>query len=338
VTGQNKGGFDVQVIGQRAFCPASQIDLRRRDPAEYIGQRLRFRVTRSRAADATSWSRVASCSRPNQPFWRRAPGNVCRWGHRAGTVTSLRDFGRSSISAGWRSHPRERARLHRSAHPSDLLKVGATVEASREDEPDPRPARSGSAFRSAPSRPDPWTTVLERFPIGATVRGKVRKLESFGAFVELARGRRSGARVAHGCRPCVSHAKQLPRRRRVEVTVLSIEPSSAYRALDGRSAKHERDASEQADRQSTRPPSPDNEPAASAPSRSPATLDQAQAKERGRRSSCRARAHGQALFARRRHRAPRRVAPRSTQQRTVPDIQAALEGHVESPTAVLAFA
>jgi len=46
VTGQNKGGFDVQVVGLRAFCPASQIDLRRHDPAEYVGQRFQFRVTK----------------------------------------------------------------------------------------------------------------------------------------------------------------------------------------------------------------------------------------------------------------------------------------------------
>src|SRR5262249_11030212 len=49
VTGQNKGGFDVQVAGVRAFCPASQIDLRRGDPAAYVGQRLQFRVTRLEA-------------------------------------------------------------------------------------------------------------------------------------------------------------------------------------------------------------------------------------------------------------------------------------------------
>jgi len=46
VTGQNKGGFDVQIAGQRAFCPAGQIDVRRSDPAQYVGQRLSFRVTK----------------------------------------------------------------------------------------------------------------------------------------------------------------------------------------------------------------------------------------------------------------------------------------------------
>jgi len=46
VTGRNKGGFDVQIAGQRAFCPASQIDRRRTDPELWVGQRLRFRVAK----------------------------------------------------------------------------------------------------------------------------------------------------------------------------------------------------------------------------------------------------------------------------------------------------
>src|SRR5262244_1818940 len=46
VTGANKGGYDVQLGAVRAFCPGSQIDRRRGDAAQYIGQRLRFRITK----------------------------------------------------------------------------------------------------------------------------------------------------------------------------------------------------------------------------------------------------------------------------------------------------
>ena len=37
-------------------------------------------------------------------------------------------------------------------------------------------------------QPDPWTTVRDRYPVGATVRGRVRRVEPFGAFVELEPG------------------------------------------------------------------------------------------------------------------------------------------------------
>src|SRR5205814_4962556 len=49
VTGENKGGFDVQLGSVRAFCPASQIDRRRGEAAQYVGQRFRFRITKLEA-------------------------------------------------------------------------------------------------------------------------------------------------------------------------------------------------------------------------------------------------------------------------------------------------
>ena len=47
VTGVIKGGVEVQVAGQRAFCPASQIDIRFiEDLNEFVGQHLDFRITK----------------------------------------------------------------------------------------------------------------------------------------------------------------------------------------------------------------------------------------------------------------------------------------------------
>jgi len=37
-------------------------------------------------------------------------------------------------------------------------------------------------------QPDPWSLVSERYPVGQTVRGKIRKAASFGVFVELEEG------------------------------------------------------------------------------------------------------------------------------------------------------
>jgi small subunit ribosomal protein S1 len=40
-----KGGYEVTVAGQRAFCPFSQIDKMRKDASEYVGRRFDFIVT-----------------------------------------------------------------------------------------------------------------------------------------------------------------------------------------------------------------------------------------------------------------------------------------------------
>ncbi len=40
-----KGGYEVAVAGERAFCPFSQIDRTTRDPSEYIGRKFEFLVS-----------------------------------------------------------------------------------------------------------------------------------------------------------------------------------------------------------------------------------------------------------------------------------------------------
>src|SRR2546423_14305532 len=46
VAARNKGGFDVNISGLRAFCPLSQIALGKiENPDSFIGQTFEFRVT-----------------------------------------------------------------------------------------------------------------------------------------------------------------------------------------------------------------------------------------------------------------------------------------------------
>ena len=42
---ETKGGYEVTVAGQRAFCPFSQIDRFRKEAAEYLGRKFDFIVT-----------------------------------------------------------------------------------------------------------------------------------------------------------------------------------------------------------------------------------------------------------------------------------------------------
>ena len=44
---QIKGGFHVEILKHRAFCPVSQIDARYvENPEDYVGQTLQFRITK----------------------------------------------------------------------------------------------------------------------------------------------------------------------------------------------------------------------------------------------------------------------------------------------------
>ena len=96
VSGENKGGYDVQIGSVRAFCPGSQIDRRRTEGAQYVGQRLRFRITK---LEATSSSRAGSSSkrRPRSRLGWSGPSFVWARSSRAPSRRSATS-GRSSIS------------------------------------------------------------------------------------------------------------------------------------------------------------------------------------------------------------------------------------------------
>jgi small subunit ribosomal protein S1 len=254
VTGQNKGGFDVQVIGQRAFCPASQIDNRRRDPAEYVGQRFRFRVTkiegngRNIVVSRRSLLEEEAAKLAETTWERLRVGATVQ-----GTVTSIRDFGAFVDLGGVEGliHVSELG-YGRPTHPSDMLEVGQTVEAQVvKIEPDPKSGqkRVGLSLRALAT--DPWTTVAEQFPTGSTVRGKVRKLEPFGAFVELAPGIDGLVHVSRMVADRrISHAKQAASiGDEVEVTVLSVEPETRRIALSMvEGARREQEAAARSER------------------------------------------------------------------------------------------
>jgi small subunit ribosomal protein S1 len=69
--------------------------------------------------------------------------------------------------------------------PGDLLKVGDRVEVVIL-QVNTAEHRIGLGYKQALG--DPWETVPQQFPVGATVEGKVTNLTPFGAFVEVADG------------------------------------------------------------------------------------------------------------------------------------------------------
>jgi small subunit ribosomal protein S1 len=70
-------------------------------------------------------------------------------------------------------------------HPSELLQKGAPVDAVVLDV-DPQNKRISLGLKQA--QEDPWTQIVAKYKVGQLVKGKVTKLTSFGAFVELEEG------------------------------------------------------------------------------------------------------------------------------------------------------
>ena len=70
-------------------------------------------------------------------------------------------------------------------HPTELLQKGQEVEAVVL-EVDSANQRISLGLKQA--QEDPWTTITSNYQVGQKVKGKVSKIASFGAFVELEGG------------------------------------------------------------------------------------------------------------------------------------------------------
>jgi small subunit ribosomal protein S1 len=263
VTGENKGGFDVQIGSVHAFCPGSQIDLRRgaRVPAEhYIGQRLQFRVSkiesggRNVVVTRRQLLEEEEAVRAAQTWAQLQVGTVVR-----GKVTSIRPFGAFVDLGGVEGliHVSElsHGRVH---HPEDLLQPGQEVEV-KVIKIDPPPDESegergkrrqvGLSLRAL--EPDPWESAAARFPIGSAVKGRVARLENFGAFVEIAPGLDGLVHVSKmALDRRVSHPRQVVAEgAEVDVTVVGIDPEKRRISLSMvERARGERDAAEAKER------------------------------------------------------------------------------------------
>jgi small subunit ribosomal protein S1 len=105
-----------------------------------------------------------------------------------GKIASVTDYGAFiELEPGVEGlvHVSEMTWSKRMKHPSKLVQPGETVEVEVLGV-DPKNRRISLGMKQ--TQPNPWETLPERFHIGDRVRGRVRNLTDFGAFVEVEDG------------------------------------------------------------------------------------------------------------------------------------------------------
>jgi small subunit ribosomal protein S1 len=103
----------------------------------------------------------------------------------SGKVVSLTDYGAFvELEPGVEGliHVSEMSWSKRVKHPSKILNVGDTVEAMVLGV-DPAARRISLGLKQVES--NPWHELGEKYPVGTKIKGKVRNLTEFGAFVEV---------------------------------------------------------------------------------------------------------------------------------------------------------
>ncbi len=234
VTGVTKGGVEVQIAGQRAFCPASQIDIRYvEDMQSFIDQRLSFLITKFEGGRRVNLvvSRRALLEEQQQTLAVETRAQLEEGAVLQGTVTSIKDFGAFVDLGGVEGmvHVSELA-FGRVKHPSEVLSVGQQVDVSvlrieQTDNPK-RPEKIALSIRALAD--NPWQTASQTYPVGVRVKGTVTRLQTFGAFVELEPGIEGLVHISEfGAGRRISHPKEVVSEgQQVETTVLAVDPEN----------------------------------------------------------------------------------------------------------------
>jgi len=181
-----KGGYEVRIARERAFCPLSQIDIvRTADPAVHVGQVYAFRVIeyKNGGKDVVLSRRkhLEEAQRASAADARKAivPGAVL-----TGRVASVVDFGAFvELGAGVQGllHVSEMG-WSRVTNPNEIVAPGdqITVKVLRVDE-----ATQKISLGLKQLQDDPWSSVATRYQTGRVYRGRIARIADFGIFVEL---------------------------------------------------------------------------------------------------------------------------------------------------------
>jgi small subunit ribosomal protein S1 len=184
-----KGGYEVRLSGgARAFCPFSQLGLRRgEDASESVGQTLTFRISRYGEKGRNIVVSHRAVLEEERRAKREELKKTLREGQVVkGTVTNLRDFGAFIDIGGIEGLlPISEAGWGRVEKIGDVLTVGQVVEVAIKSL-DWENDRYSFSLRSAMA--DPWAKVGTVYREGAIYDGTVARLTPFGAFVTLEDG------------------------------------------------------------------------------------------------------------------------------------------------------
>src|SRR5256885_696733 len=182
-----KGGLIID-LGVRGFLPASLVDIRRvQNLDDFLGQKIECKVielNRSRNNVVLSRRAVLEEERKEvrqQILDRLQPGQIVE-----GAISNIVDFGAFVDLDGIDGliHISELSWSHVN-HPSEILSIGDVVPVKVLDIDRDRQRISLGLKQT---QEDPWQRVVDTYNVGDVLEGKVTKVVSFGAFVEILDG------------------------------------------------------------------------------------------------------------------------------------------------------
>lgn len=187
VTRKIKGGLLVD-IGVNVFLPASQVDIRRpNDIADFIGRVVQcevLKIDESRRNIVVSRRSLIEKQREEDREHLLSELEIGQL--RKGIVKNIADFGAFVDLGGIDGllHITDMS-WERIGHPSEMVAIDQEIEVKvlqidRE--------KQKIALGLKQKQRNPWENIVEKYPLGATVKGEVVNVMSYGAFVKLEPG------------------------------------------------------------------------------------------------------------------------------------------------------
>jgi small subunit ribosomal protein S1 len=223
-----KGGLRVDIDGIGAFLPGSQVDVRPvRNLDSLRNQEIEAKVIKlNRKRSNVVLSRKAVIEEENAGRKGQTLQHIEEDIVVEGQIKNLTDYGAFVDLGGVDGllHVTDMS-WGRLQNPSELFRVGDNIQVKvlkfdRERE------RVSLGYKQL--LPDPWSSVDERFPVGARVPGRVASVADYGAFVELESGVEGLVHVSEmSWSKRVKHPSKLVNPGdSVEVEVLSVDPKA----------------------------------------------------------------------------------------------------------------
>lgn len=231
ITNVVKGGL-VADLGIRAFIPASMVDDHFvNDFSKYKGQTLRFKIIEIEPSEnRLILSHKAVVEEEKQKQKEAVFASIKEGEQIEGTVARLTSFGAFIDLGGVDGlvHVSEISHTH-VAKPSDVLKVGEKVNVLVLSV-DPATDRISLSIKD--TLPGPWDGIEDKAPVGSVLTGTVKRLTSFGAFVELFPGVEGLVHISQIAHKHIATPHEvLKEGEEVKVKVLEVSPENQRIAL-----------------------------------------------------------------------------------------------------------
>jgi small subunit ribosomal protein S1 len=188
-----KGGFRIELMGKRAFCPISQIDIKYVEkPAEYVGETFPFVITEyEEDGKNIIVSRRTLLKKEQEEKNKIFMTGLTVGMEIEGRVTKLMPYG-----AFVELIPGVEGMIHlsemswaRTEKAEDILQAGDSVTVKILDIQDGKGGKDMKISLSLKQMTgDPWSEVSNKYHVGDKIKGKVTRCVKFGVFVEIVPG------------------------------------------------------------------------------------------------------------------------------------------------------